>query len=109
MEDFTSSPAFRVAGTPALAKGGITRKDVDHQMIDEAPWSLSEASVAHLPIQGLEDLVSGTARAGRLRTCDEAGAFICRAQHRPRRQITLDTNGGGLSYMHSGMYGRNAL
>jgi hypothetical protein len=78
-------------------------------MIYEAPWSLSAASVAHLAIQGLEDLVSGTARAGRLRTCDEAGALICSAQHRPRRQITLDTNGGGLSYMHSDMYGRNAL
>jgi thiolase-like protein len=42
-----------------------------------------------------------------------------RARHRPRRPregrgagppaIPLDTNGGGLSYMHSGMYGMYAL
>jgi hypothetical protein len=38
----------------------------------------------------------------------EAGAFIVE-RNRPRRQITLDTNGGGLSYMHFGMYGRYAL
>jgi acetyl-CoA acetyltransferase len=35
--------------------------------------------------------------------------FHRRAQHRPRRQLPLNTNGGGLSYMHSGMYGMYAL
>jgi acetyl-CoA acetyltransferase len=32
-----------------------------------------------------------------------------RAQHRARGKLPLNTNGGGLSYMHSGMYGMYAL
>jgi hypothetical protein len=51
---------------------------------------------AHLPIYGLEDL--GFVPRG------EAGAFIAERNTAPGSKLPLNTNGGGLSYMHSGMY-----
>ena len=93
MQDFTSSRAFRVAGPTAFAEAGITHNDVDHLMIYDA--------FAHLPIYGLEDL--GFVPKG------EAGAFIAERNTAPDGKLPLNTNGGGLSYMHSGMYGMYAL
>ncbi len=93
MADFTSSRAFRVAGAKAFAEAGITHKDVDHLMIYDA--------FAHLPIYGLEDL--GFAPRG------EAGAFIAERNTAPGAKLPLNTNCGGLSYIHSGMYGMYAL
>src|ERR1700681_1829029 len=58
-------------------------------------------SFAHLPIYGLEDL--GFVPRG------EAGAFIAGHNTAPGGKLPLNTNGGGLSYMHSGMYGMYAL
>jgi acetyl-CoA acetyltransferase len=101
MEDFTSSSAFRVAGPTAFAEAGITHKDVDHLMIYDAPCSQPGASFAHLPIYGLEDL--GFVPRG------EAGGFIAQRNTAPGGGLPLNTNGGGLSYMHSGMYGMCAL
>jgi len=93
MHDFTSSRAFRVAGPTAFAEAGITHNDIDHLMIYDA--------FAHLPIYGLEDL--GFVPRG------EAGAFIAERNTAPGGKLPLNTNGGGLSYMHSGMYGMYAL
>ncbi|MDE2576907.1 MAG: thiolase [Rhodospirillales bacterium] len=93
MEDFTSSRAFRVAGPTAFAAAGITHKDVDHLMIYDA--------FAHLPIYGLEDL--GFVGRG------EAGAFIAAGHTAPGGRLPMNTNGGGLSYTHTGMYGMFAL
>ncbi len=94
MEDFTSSRAFRVAGPTAFQEAGITHKDVDHLMIYDA--------FAHLPIYGLEDL--GFCKKG------EAASFIWERNTAPGTgKLPLNTNGGGLSYMHSGMYGMYAL
>ncbi len=93
MEDFTSSRAFRVAGPTAFRTAGITHKDVDHLMIYDA--------FAHLPLYGLEDL--GFVPRG------EAGRFIEQRDTAPGGRLPLNTNGGGLSYMHSGMYGMYAL
>ncbi|HYM33306.1 MAG TPA: hypothetical protein VEU47_18555 [Candidatus Cybelea sp.] len=93
MEDFTSSRAFRVSGRKAFAEAGITHKDVDHLMIYDA--------FAHLPLYGLEDL--GFCKPG------EAAAFIGERNTAPGGKMPLNTNGGGLSYMHSGMYGMYAL
>ena len=93
MEDMTTSRAFRVAGSTAFAEAGITHDDVDHVMIYDA--------FAHLPIYGLEDL--GFVGRG------EAGAFIEARNTAPGGPLPVNTNGGGLSYMHSGMYGMYAL
>src|SRR5215469_3753079 len=93
MENFTSSRAFRVSGRKAFEEAGITPKDVDHLMIYDA--------FAHLPLYGLEDL--GFCKPG------EAAAFIGGRHTAPGGKLPLNTNGGGLSYMHSGMYGMYAL
>jgi len=70
-------------------------------MIYDAPCSLPGASFAHLPIYGLEDL--GFVPKG------EAGGFIAERNTAPGGKLPLNTNGGGLSYMHSGMCGMYAL
>ena len=93
MEDMTTSRAFRVSGAKAFAEAGIRHADVDHLMIYDA--------FAHLPIYGLEDL--GFCARG------EAGAFMEERHTAPGGKLPLNTNGGGLSYMHSGMYGMYAL
>jgi acetyl-CoA acetyltransferase len=93
MEDFTSSRAFRVAGEEAFASAGIAHDDVDHLMVYDA--------FAHLPLYGLEDL--GFVGRG------EAAAFVRERNTAPEGRLPLNTNGGGLSYMHSGMYGMYAL
>ena len=93
METFTSSKAFRVSGAKAFEEAGITHSDVDHLMIYDA--------FAHLPLYGLEDL--GFCKPG------EAAGFIEDGNTRPGGLLPLNTNGGGLSYMHSGMYGMYAL
>jgi acetyl-CoA acetyltransferase len=88
MADLTSSRAFRVAGAEALRSAGISHADVGHMMIYDA--------FAHLPFYGLEDL--GFCERG------TAPAFIAEGNTRPGGKLPLNTNGGGLSYMHSGMY-----
>src|SRR5580692_10216120 len=93
MESFTSSRAFSVAGPTAFREAGISHKDVDHLMIYDA--------FAHLPLFGLEDL--GFVPRG------EAGRFIAERNTAIGSELPLNTNGGGLSYMHSGMYGMYAL
>ncbi len=93
MEDFTSSRAFRVAGPTAMKMAGISHADVDHLMIYDA--------FAHLPLYGLEDL--GFCKRG------EAKDFVWEGNTRPGGKLPLNTNGGGLSYTHTGMYGMFAL
>ena len=91
MEDFTSSRAFRVAGRRAFETAGVSHGDVDHLMIYDA--------FAHLPIYGLEDL--GFCGRG------EGGDFMWEGHTAPgatgSNALPLNTNGGRLSYMHSGM------
>jgi len=72
---------------------GITPNDVDHLMIYDA--------FAHLPLYGLEDL--GFCARG------EAKDFIWEGNTRPGGRLPMNTNGGGLSYTHTGMYGMFAL
>ena len=93
MEDFTTSKAFRVSGAKAFAESGISHADVDHLMIYDA--------FAHLPIYGLEDL--GFVGRG------EAASFIEEGGTGPGGSLPLNTNGGGLSYTHTGMYGMFAI
>jgi acetyl-CoA acetyltransferase len=93
MADFTESQAFRLAGRAAFAEAGITVSDVGHLMIYDA--------FAHVPIYGLEAL--GFVAKG------EAGAFISDGNTEPGGRLPLNTNGGGLSYTHTGMYGMFAI
>ena len=93
MQDMTSSKAFRVSSAAAFAEAGITQGDVDHLMIYDA--------FAHNPIYGLEDL--GFVNRG------EAGDFIASGNTSPGGRLPMNTNGGGLSYAHTGMYGMFAI
>ncbi|MCG5215031.1 thiolase C-terminal domain-containing protein [Streptosporangium soli] len=93
MEDFTSSKGFRLSSAAAFAEAGISHDDVDHVMIYDA--------FAHVPIYGLEDM--GFLKRG------EAGAFIAEGHTSPGGRLPLNTNGGGLSYTHTGMYGMFAI
>jgi acetyl-CoA acetyltransferase len=93
MVDFTESQAFRLAGQAAFAEAGITTADVGHLMIYDA--------FAHVPIYGLEAL--GFVKKG------EAGPFIAEGNTEPGGGLPLNTNGGGLSYTHTGMYGMFAI
>ncbi len=93
MADFTESQAFLLAGRAAFAEAGIGTGDVGHLMIYDA--------FAHLPIYGLEAL--GFVDKG------EGGAFISDGNTEPGGSLPLNTNGGGLSYTHTGMYGMFAI
>ena len=93
MNDFNYSTAFRVSGKKAFDTAGIKHSDVDHLMIYDA--------FAHLPLYGLEDL--GFCKPG------EAKDFINERNTAIGGKLPLNTNGGGLSYMHSGMYGMYAM
>ena len=93
MYDMTSSTAFKVSSGKAFEEAQISHGDVDHVMIYDA--------FAHLPIYGLEDL--GFVGRG------EAGAFIEEGNTSPGGRLPLNTNGGGLSYTHTGMYGMFAM
>ena len=93
MQNMTTSRAFRVSGAAAFAEAEITHDDVDHLMVYDA--------FAHNPIYGLEDL--GFVGRG------EAGAFIAAGHTSPGGRLPMNTNGGGLSYAHTGMYGMFAI
>lgn len=93
MEDLTSSRAFRDASSAAMNDAGVSHADIDHLMIYDA--------FAHVPLYGLEDI--GFVGRG------EAADFIRSGATRPGGSLPLNTNGGGLLYAHTGMYGMYAL
>jgi acetyl-CoA acetyltransferase len=93
MHDFTESRAFKVSGASAFAEAGIERKDIDHAMFYDA--------FAHTPMLALEAL--GFVGKG------ESGPFFEDMRTAPGGDFPLNTNGGGLSYTHTGMYGMFAI
>jgi acetyl-CoA acetyltransferase len=93
MDDVGSSAAFRRASAEAFATAGVSHADIDHLMCYDA--------FAHLPLYMLEDL--GFVGRG------ESGAFIAEGNTRPGGRLPMNTNGGGLSYTHTGMYGMFAI
>jgi acetyl-CoA acetyltransferase len=93
LPDLTSSDAFRRAGAAAFASAGLERSDVDHAMLYDA--------AAILPLMALEDL--GFVPRG------DAGAFVAEGHTAIGGSLPVNTNGGGLNYTHSGMYGMYAL
>ncbi len=93
MADFTSSRAFRVASAAAFREAGLRPADIDHLMIYDA--------FAHVPLYALQDL--GFVGRG------EAAGFIEDRNTAPGGRLPMNTNGGGLSYTHTGMYGMFAI
>jgi len=93
MGSLSSFAGFRRAGEEALTSGGVTRSEIDHLMIYDA--------FAHLPLYGLEDL--GFVGFG------ESAAFVADGGTSPGGELPLNTNGGGLCYTHTGMYGMFAI
>lgn len=93
MDDMSSSKAFRLSSRQAFAEAGVGHGDIDHLMIYDA--------FAHLPLYGLADL--GFVERG------EAGYFIAEGHTRPGGKLPMNTNGGGILYTHTGMYGMFAI
>jgi acetyl-CoA acetyltransferase len=93
MEDLTSSRAFRDASSAAMREADIAHADIDHLMIYDA--------FAHVPLYGLEDM-GFVERGG-------AAQFIRSGATSPGGELPMNTNGGGILYAHTGMYGMYAL
>jgi acetyl-CoA acetyltransferase len=89
MRDLTFSEATRKAGEKAFAMAGVSHTDVDHIM-------LYDAFTSGPPIM-LESL--GFCKPG------EGVYFFEEGKSTPGGTLPINTNGGGLSYTHSGMYG----
>src|SRR5262249_51205683 len=93
MDEVGSFGAFRRASAEALDTAGISHADVDHLMAYDA--------FAHLPLYMLEDI--GFVGRG------ESGGVIAEGHPPPGGRLPMNTNGGGLSYTHTGMYGMFAI
>jgi acetyl-CoA acetyltransferase len=93
MPDFARWDAARIAGRLAFEMAGITHADVDVAELYDA--------FTIVPIMALEAL--GFCKEG------EGGAFVAGQRTAPGGDFPMNTNGGGLSYTHSGMYGMFTL
>lgn len=87
MEDLTVTPA-KASGAAAFAEAGLTPKDIDLVQLYDA-FTIN-------PILFLEDL--GFCAKG------EGGAFVSDGRIAPGGALPMNTNGGGLSCTHPGMY-----
>jgi acetyl-CoA acetyltransferase len=88
MPDLTVTPGV-VSGRRAFEAAGVAPDDVDVLMGYD---SFTITALLHL-----EDL--GFCKKG------EAGAFVAGGETAPGGSLPMNTNGGGLSYTHPGMYG----
>ena len=93
MPDFARWDAARLAGERAFEMAGVTHADVDVAQFYDA--------FTIVPIMGLEAL--GFCQPG------EGGPFVAGQRTAPGGDFPMNTNGGGLSYTHSGMYGMFTL
>ena len=103
MRDVTTSDAARVSSMEAFRAADVVPADIDHAMLYDA-FSIT-------PMLALEDL--GFVKAG------ESGPFVAEARKDssgriiyktgPGGDFPMNTNGGGLSYCHTGKYGMFAL
>ncbi|MFN8543475.1 MAG: thiolase, partial [Candidatus Binatia bacterium] len=89
MPDFASWEAARISSRQAWAMSGIAHADVDVAMFYDA--------FTIVPVMGLE--ATGFCKPG------EGGAFVAGGRTAPGGAFPMNTNGGGLSYTHTGMYG----
>ena len=92
MPDLTTTPAVE-SGQRAFGEAGVTAADVESAQLYDA-FTIT-------PILFLEDL--GFCAKG------EGGAFVERGGIAPGGALPVNTNGGGLSYGHPGMYGLLAI
>jgi acetyl-CoA acetyltransferase len=88
MPDLTTTPAA-LSGAAAMAMAGITHDDVD---VAEIYDSFTITVILSLEALGF---------CGR----GEGGAFVEGGRTGPGGDFPMNTNGGGLSYCHPGMYG----
>lgn len=103
MRDFTMADSSTLSGQQAFAEAGLTPKDIQHLMLYDA--------FSFTPMMFLEDL--GFVARG------ESGAFVSQKVTGKNGQsvyatgpggiLPMNTNGGGLSYCHTGRYGMFAL
>lgn len=103
MRDFTTSDASVLSGQQAFAEAGLTPADIDHLMLYDA--------FSFTPMLFLEDL--GFVPRG------ESGPILAQTRQGPAGAVIyptgpggdlpMNTNGGGLTYAHSGRYGMYAL
>lgn len=103
MRDFTVAEASVLSGRQAFAEAGIGPGEIDHAMLYDA--------FSFTPMMFLEDL--GFVPRG------ESGPFVAQRVTGPDGQpayatgpggvLPMNTNGGGLSYCHTGRYGMFAL
>jgi acetyl-CoA acetyltransferase len=88
MPDLTSTTARRT-GPAALQMAGVTHQDIDLLMQYDA--------FTYSVLASIEDL--GFCAKG------EGPDFVARQRTAPGGSFPMNTNGGGLSYTHTGMYG----
>jgi len=93
MGDMTTSAAARQSGKDAFAMAGVKPSDIQVAELYDA--------FAFTPMFALEDL--GFCKPG------ESGDFVSNQRTAPGGAFPMNTNGGGLSYTHSGMYGMYTL
>ncbi|HSF04708.1 MAG TPA: acetyl-CoA acetyltransferase [Methylomirabilota bacterium] len=89
MRNLTFSEATRVSGEKAFAMAGVSPREFDHLMF-------YDAFTSGPPIM-LESL--GFCKPG------EGVHYFAEGRSTPGGSLPINTNGGGLSYTHSGMYG----
>src|SRR5262249_35861083 len=89
MPSFTSWDAARVSGERAFQMSGVRHDDIDVAQLYDA--------FTIVPMLALEAL--GFCKAG------ESGPFVTGQRTAPGGDFPMNTNGGGLSYTHTGMYG----
>jgi acetyl-CoA acetyltransferase len=89
MRNLTFSEATRLAGEKALGMAGVSHRDFNHLMF-------YDAFTSGPPIM-LESL--GFCKPG------EGVHYFEDGRSTPGGKLPINTNGGGLSYTHSGMYG----
>lgn len=103
MRDFTVADSSVLSGRQAFAEAGLAPKDIQHLMLYDA--------FSFTPMMFLEDLGfverggSGEFVAQKLSDRDGKPVYATG----PGGILPMNTNGGGLSYCHTGRYGMFAL
>ena len=103
MRDHTTADSYTISGKAAYTSAGLGPEDIDHCMFYDA--------FTFTPLMAAEDL--GFVPKG------EGGPFFAETKTGPNGEVIykagpggdfpMNTNGGGLSYCHTGMYGMFAI